>query len=135
MDDPLLISVYSFSYLKSGIPDDMHGNGGGFVFDCRGLPNPGRLPEFAEITGQEKEAIDYLEQFPEVNEFVEHAYEMAKATAKYFRSRLFSHMMVSFGCTGGQHRSVYCAEKVAEKFKSAGYKVEVKHIDKPDFSA
>ncbi len=135
MEDSLTISIYSFGYRKSGIPEDPSGNGGGFVFDCRGLPNPGRLEYFGNSTGQDKDVIEYLERYSEVKHFIEQTFNLIEASAKDYCERQFTHLMVSFGCTGGQHRSVYCAEKLAERLKSAGFRVQVTHVDKPDFGA
>ncbi len=135
VQDPLTISIYSFGYHKSGIPEDASGNGGGFVFDCRGLPNPGRLEYFENLTGQDREVVEYMEKYSEVRKFLQNVYKIVEATAKNYRDRLFTHLMVAFGCTGGQHRSVYCAEKLAAKLKSAGFHVQVRHVDKPDLYA
>jgi len=133
VQDSLTISIYSFGYHESGVPEDPSGNGGGFVFDCRGLPNPGRLEYFNNLTGQDREVIEYLEKHSEVRKFVRHVQELVKATAENYRERLFTHLMVAFGCTGGQHRSVYCAEKLGEKLRSAGFRVQIRHVDKPVF--
>lgn len=132
-DNELMISIYSFGFHKSGIPEDESGNNGGFVFDCRALPNPGREALFARKTGLDREVIGYLEKENTVHQFLHHALALIKISAKNYRERKFSHLMVSFGCTGGQHRSVYCAEKIAAQLKSMGYHVRLIHIDKPDF--
>jgi aminoglycoside/choline kinase family phosphotransferase len=108
----LTIRVTSFSY-KKGIPYDPSENGGGFVFDCRGLPNPGRLTAYKQLTGCDQQVIEYLEQYPQVDVFQEKVREMVKISIDEYLSRGFNHLMVSFGCTGGQHRSVYHAEKFA----------------------
>lgn len=129
-----LITITSFGFHVSGIPDDPTEHGGGFIFDCRGLPNPGRDPRYAKKTGVDLPVAEFLRAFPEVVRFIEHAFGLIVLTAASFRQRRFTHLSVGFGCTGGQHRSVYCAERVAEKLRNAGYSVKVIHQDKPQFS-
>ena len=128
----LLIRLYSFGYHASGIPAGDPQHGGGFVFDCRGLPNPGREEKFTGKTGQDAEVIQYLEQFPMVHDYLDHVYRLIEMTAQNYLQRQFTALMVSFGCTGGQHRSVYCAEAIAAKLKNAGFNVKVIHRDKPE---
>ena len=119
----LTITVRSFSYRK-GIPDDPSDNGGGFVFDCRGLPNPGRFSEYRSFSGLDQSVIDYLEKFDEVKQFQESARKMTGLTVNEYLNRKFNHLCVSFGCTGGQHRSVYMAEKMA-KWLENNFQVKV----------
>ena len=111
--EQLTIRVTSFSY-KKGIPDDPTENGGGFVFDCRGLPNPGRYPEYSSYSGLNEKVINYLEEFDEVAEFQNNVRKVTETSINEYLRRGFNHLCVNFGCTGGQHRSVYHAEKFAE---------------------
>jgi aminoglycoside/choline kinase family phosphotransferase len=114
--ESLNIYIQSFSY-KYGIPKDYSGNGGGFVFDCRVLPNPGRYPEFREMTGMDEPVISFLEEHDEVKEFLGNIKNIMDIAIKDYLERGKNRLMVSFGCTGGQHRSVYCAWKIAEYIK------------------
>jgi len=134
-DDVLipLITITSFGFHVSGIHEDSTGHGGGFIFDCRGLPNPGRDLRYAQKTGLDEPVSEFLRAFPEVGRFIDHAFALVLLTASSFRQRRFMHISVGFGCTGGQHRSVYCAERTAEKLREAGFSVNVIHQDKPTF--
>lgn len=124
---PLALQINSFSY-KRGIPVDLSGNGGGFVFDCRALPNPGRFAEYVHLTGKDLPVQDYLKKYEEVNDFIENAYRMVRQAVEVYTGRGFTGLMVSFGCTGGRHRSVYCAEKMAEKFSGfTGAEIQLRH--------
>ena len=112
----LTVDVWSFSYRK-GIPEDYSGNGGGFVFDCRAVHNPGRLPHLASLTGRDNEVVHYLEESTEMESFLKNAKELIDVSVKRYVARGFRSLIVSFGCTGGQHRSVYSAEKMALHLK------------------
>ncbi|MBR5141634.1 MAG: phosphotransferase [Bacteroidales bacterium] len=108
----LEVKVYSFSF-KKGIPQDPSGNGGGYVFDCRSIHNPGRYEPYKKLTGRDEPVIRFLEDDGEITGFLGHIYSIVDSHVETYRSRGFSNLMVSFGCTGGQHRSVYSAEHVA----------------------
>lgn len=112
-DKRLEVHICSFAY-KKGIPVDTTGNGGGYVFDCRGINNPGKYEHFRQFTGLDSEVIRFLEDDGEVIPFLDNVYSLVDAHAKRFIERKFTHLQVCFGCTGGQHRSVYCAERLAE---------------------
>lgn len=111
-DGRLEVKVYSFSY-KKGIPQDMSGNGGGYVFDCRSIHNPGRYEPYKKLTGRDEEVIRFLEEDGEIISFLDHVYGVVDPHVETYLRRGFTSLMVSFGCTGGQHRSVYCAEHLA----------------------
>ncbi len=127
------IVICSFGYHLSGIPEDPSGHGGGYVFDCRGLPNPGRDPRFFKLTGEDEGVQEYLFQHPEVALFLDHTEALIRISADNYRARGFDRLMVSFGCTGGQHRSVFCAMQLAGRLRAAGYAVELNHQDMPRF--
>ncbi len=112
----LTVSVQSFSFRK-GYPGAEDAHGGGSVFDCRGLPNPGRQPEFAELTGLDDEVVDFLERTPQAQEFFENIRGIVDLHVESYLERDFSELAVSFGCTGGQHRSVFMASKLADHLK------------------
>jgi hypothetical protein len=114
----LTVHVASFSY-RRGYPDDATGHGGGFVFDCRALPNPGRHPEFAFATGRDARVAEYLEAAPEVDAFWSSVRALVDAQVDVYRAREFTDLTVSFGCTGGQHRSVYFAERLARHLRAS----------------
>ena len=119
----LTVRVSSFSYRK-GLPSDGSGHGGGFVFDCRSLPNPGRQEEFAPLTGKDAKVAAYLSGAPEVGEFLAGVFGLVDRAVENYQSRNFTDLMVSFGCTGGRHRSVYCAERLKEHLAEM-YKIKV----------
>lgn len=127
---PLTVTVNSFSF-KKGYPDDFSGNGGGFVFDCRALPNPGREPRFKEKTGRDWEVEEYLNAKPQTHEFLEKVKGLVGQSIDNYLERHFSHLMISFGCTGGQHRSVFFAQSTADWIKKTYPTVIVKlnHIE------
>ncbi|MDE7080288.1 MAG: phosphotransferase [Muribaculaceae bacterium] len=125
--DRLTVEVWSFSY-KKGYPENLTGNGGGFVFDCRGLHNPGRYEEYKSLTGLDRPVIDFLERYAEVAEYLGHASGMVMPTVETYRRRGFNHLQVAFGCTGGRHRSVYCAQNMARRIKDAYPDVEVRIV-------
>ena len=106
------VKVYSFSF-KKGLPHDPSGNGGGYVFDCRSIHNPGRYEPYKKLTGRDEPVIRFLEDDGEVFGFLEHVYGVVDPHVETYSKRGFTNLMVSFGCTGGQHRSVYCAEHLA----------------------
>jgi aminoglycoside/choline kinase family phosphotransferase len=126
---PLIIHISSFSY-KKGMPKDETENGGGFVFDCRGILNPGRIEEFKKQTGRDKQVRDYLEQQTKMPVFLNSIFDIVDITVEDYIKRNFNSLMVSFGCTGGQHRSVYAADELARhlrnKFK---VKIELHHFE------
>lgn len=124
----LEVDVYSFSY-RRGIPEDYSGNGGGFVFDCRAIHNPGRYAPYVKLTGMDEPVIRFLEEKSTVGEFLKNVYSLVDAMVADYLERGFSHIQVCFGCTGGQHRSVYCAEHTARHLSDKyGVRVNVRHI-------
>jgi len=127
---PLIVTINSFSYLKTGYPKEKSNNGGGFVFDCRGLLNPGRFEEFKLLTGRDKPVMDFLEQRTEMPDFLNGVYNIVDISVEDYLKRNFGSLTISFGCTGGQHRSVYAADALARylrnKFK---VKIDLNHIE------
>lgn len=118
---PLTIEIISFSY-KRALPPTLFSSsegrhGGGFVFDCRALPNPGRLEVFKTQTGLDADVIGYLMAAPEVLAFKERVFALIDSSVDNYLSRGFTFLSVGFGCTGGQHRSVFMAEQLSIHLK------------------
>ncbi len=127
-ETPLVVHIHSFSYRK-GIPADETGNGGGFVFDCRGILNPGRIEKFKTQTGRDKEVKDYLEQETKMPEYLNSVFDLVDISVEDYLQRNFDSLHVSFGCTGGQHRSVYAADALSRHLKNKyGVETEVLHV-------
>ena len=122
----LVVTIYSFSF-KRGIPADESGNGGGYVFDCRSTHNPGKYDEYKALTGLDQPVIDFLEKDGEILTFLNSVYALVDHHVERFLERGFDHLQVAFGCTGGQHRSVYCAEHLAAHLKEK-YNVQIELI-------
>ncbi|MEZ5046119.1 MAG: RNase adapter RapZ [Chitinophagaceae bacterium] len=124
----LTIRVQSFSF-KQGLPTDDSGNGGGFVFDCRGILNPGRFDEYKKQTGRDQAVKDFLESKTKIHTFLEGVKQVIGISIEDYISRNFENLMISFGCTGGQHRSVYCADYIANYIQEK-YNVSIvlKHL-------
>ena len=126
----LTVTVYSFSF-KRGIPEDASGNGGGYVFDCRSTHNPGKYDEYKALTGLDQPVIDFLEQDGEILRFLESVDQLVDHHVERFLERGFTHLQVSFGCTGGQHRSVYSAEHVARRLhEKYGIRIHLIHRER-----
>ena len=127
--DGLKVRIFSFSFLRQ-LPPDETGNGGGFVFDARSLPNPGREARFRSMNGKDAQVIDYLSQQESVHQYLASVLSLVDASVSAYQRRGFKNLMVSFGCTGGQHRSVYLAEQLARHLRdTSGVDVVVRHIE------
>ncbi|PKP34246.1 MAG: phosphotransferase enzyme family protein [Bacteroidetes bacterium HGW-Bacteroidetes-17] len=129
----LTIHLNSFAY-KNGIPMDYSGHGEGFVFDCRFLPNPGRLKEYRHLTGKDEHVISYLQEHAEVHDFLKHVIQMVEPAIFKFQERKFTDLTINFGCTGGQHRSVFMAENINEYLKTSfQLTIELNHTQKENW--
>lgn len=127
--DVLTVRVFSFSFHHQ-IPSDESGNGGGYIFDARSLPNPGREERFKPLTGKDAPVIDYLNQQESVHQYFSNVLSLVDASVKSYQARGFKNLMVSFGCTGGQHRSVFLAEQLAKHLRGVnGVEVMVRHVE------
>ncbi|MCW8817247.1 MAG: phosphotransferase enzyme family protein, partial [Ignavibacteriaceae bacterium] len=125
--EKLKVTINSFSF-KEGLPKDLTGNGGGFVFDCRSLDNPGRYPEFKNFTGLDKNVIQFLKDKDSVKNFLNSVYSIVDNSVQNYIRRDFKNLMINFGCTGGQHRSVFCVENLAKHLKEKfDILIEVNH--------
>jgi RNase adaptor protein for sRNA GlmZ degradation len=123
----VVVRVFSFSF-HQGPPKDETGHGGGFVFDLRSLPNPGREERFKNLTGKDGPVIDYLRPLDSVHQYFGNVTSLVDAAVSNYESRGFKHIMISFGCTGGQHRSVYMAEALANHLRSRKVEVVLRHL-------
>ena len=127
--ETLVVRIFSFSFHRD-LPKDETGNGGGFVFDGRSLPNPGREERFKKLTGKDAPVIEYLNQEESVHQFLAGVLSLVDASVSSYQQRGFKSLMVSFGCTGGQHRSVYLAEQLAKRLRAkSGVEVAVRHLE------
>jgi hypothetical protein len=125
----LTLRIFSFSFHNGSVPKDDSGNGGGFVFDCRSIPNPGREERFKNLTGRDAPVIEYLVQQDSSHHFFANVTSLVDASVNAYQKRGFRNLMVSFGCTGGQHRSVYFAEQLARHFRGRnGLEVVLRHV-------
>ena len=129
MNTKLTVTINSFSYKRS-IPYDKSGNGGGFVFDCRAIPNPGRIEAYKELTGKDNAIIIFLDNEPEMKQFLDHVFKIIDQSVRIYVEREFTSLMVNFGCTGGQHRSVYSAENLAKHLTgNSNIIININHIE------
>jgi aminoglycoside/choline kinase family phosphotransferase len=127
--DNLVVRIFSFSFHQD-LPKDESGNGGGFVFDGRSLPNPGREERFRTLTGKDTPVIDYLNQQESVHQFLASVLSLVDSAISNYQQRGFKNLMVSFGCTGGQHRSVFLAEQLAKRLRTRnGLEVVLRHLE------
>jgi hypothetical protein len=125
----VIVRIFSFSFHR-GLPKDEAGHGGGYVFDSRSLPNPGREERFRTFTGKDAPVVDYLSQQESVHQFLASVMSLVDASLSDYQRRGFKNLMVSFGCTGGQHRSVYLAEQLAKHLRGRnGVEVLVRHLE------
>ena len=125
----LTVCINSFSY-RRGIPIDESGQGGGYVFDCRTIHNPGRYDRYKHLTGKDAAVVEFFQQETDVESYLQHIYALVDHSVETFQQRNLRQLMVSFGCTGGQHRSVYCAERLAEHLpKTRDVKIVLRHVE------
>jgi RNase adaptor protein for sRNA GlmZ degradation len=125
----ITLTIQSFSY-RNPLPQDPEGNGGGFIFDCRYLSNPGRQQEYIQLTGRDEPVINYLKAIPETTQFIDRAIAIVLPAIESYQKRGFTHLQINFGCTGGRHRSVYCAETFAGKISQlTTSKITIKHLN------
>ena len=128
-ETPLTVEINSFSYKTNGIPKDDTEHGGGFVFDCRSIFNPGRFEAYKTLTGRDKEVKDFLEQQSKMPQFLNSVFSIVDIAVEDYMQRKFDRLQVSFGCTGGQHRSVYAADALARHLKNKyGVKIQLQHL-------
>jgi RNase adaptor protein for sRNA GlmZ degradation len=129
----LTVKIYSFSYIYSGIPVDETNNCGGFVFDCRFIYNPGRHAELINLTGKDSSVKNFLDSNAGMQEFLRNCFKIIDSAIDNYLTRDFTSLMVSFGCTGGRHRSVYAAERLNEYIKNKYHlkkvKTQLKHTN------
>jgi RNase adaptor protein for sRNA GlmZ degradation len=131
--EKLVVRIFSFSFHQD-FPKDETGNGGGFIFDGRSLPNPGREERFKSLTGKDAPVIDYLNQQESVHQFLASVFSLVDSSVASYQQRGFKNLMVGFGCTGGQHRSVYLAEQLAKRlFARNGVETVVRHLELEKF--
>ena len=129
-ETPLVVRIKSFSFLKTGYPKNVSDNGGGFVFDCRGILNPGRVDEHKQQTGRDKPVQNYLTEKTRMDEFLTGIFSVVDISVEDYIKRDFEHLEINFGCTGGQHRSVYAADATARHLRNKyGVKTEVLHLE------
>ena len=126
----LTVTINSFSYGSTGIPEDPSGNGGGFVFDCRCINNPGRYEPYKKLTGRDEPGINFLKHHSHMGEYLNNVFRLANEAVEDYIERSFTHLQINFGCTGGQHRSVYAADALAKHLKDKyGVKIVLNHIE------
>ena len=126
----LTVAIQSFSYSNTGIPEDTSGNGGGFVFDCRSIHNPGRYEPYKKLTGRDEPVINFLKHHSHMEDFLNNVFRLVDKAVEDYIERSFTHLSVNFGCTGGQHRSVYAADALAKHLKDKyGVKVVLHHVE------
>ena len=129
-DAPLEVQVCSFSYLRRGVPVDESQHRGGFVFDCRSIHNPGRYEPYKALTGKDLAVVNFLKTNSDMDAFLKDVFSMVDRAVEVYLQRKFDHLSISFGCTGGQHRSVYAAEQTAKHLRERyGLKLQLQHLE------